>query len=96
MAVDLGFEYGLARFIDFRDDTQFDDACVFILDRFLHHAEVIAITGRSYRLRNQKSTISNGADDQNQPNLPTGSTGRKKQKPTAEKPVAETAADCET
>jgi DNA replication protein DnaC len=24
-----------------------------ILDRFLHHAEVIAITGRSYRLRNQ-------------------------------------------
>jgi DNA replication protein DnaC len=24
-----------------------------ILDRFLHHAEIIAITGRSYRLRNQ-------------------------------------------
>jgi DNA replication protein DnaC len=24
-----------------------------ILDRFLHHAEVIAVTGRSYRLRNQ-------------------------------------------
>ena len=24
-----------------------------ILDRFLHHAEVIAITGRSYRLRNR-------------------------------------------
>lgn len=27
-----------------------------ILDRFLHHAEVISITGRSYRLRNQAST----------------------------------------
>ncbi len=25
-----------------------------ILDRFLHHAEVITITGRSYRLRNQR------------------------------------------
>jgi DNA replication protein DnaC len=24
-----------------------------ILDRFLHHAEVIAITGRSYRLKDQ-------------------------------------------
>ncbi len=24
-----------------------------ILDRFLHHAEVISITGKSYRLRNQ-------------------------------------------
>jgi DNA replication protein DnaC len=24
-----------------------------ILDRFLHHAEVITITGRSYRLRNK-------------------------------------------
>jgi DNA replication protein DnaC len=67
-----------------------------ILDRFLHHAEVIAITGKSYRLRNQKSPTSNDADDQNQPNLPTGSAGRKKQKPTAEKPVTETAAACET
>jgi hypothetical protein len=27
-----------------------------ILDRFLHHAEVIAITGRSYRLRNQAAS----------------------------------------
>ena len=24
-----------------------------ILDRFLHHAEIVTITGRSYRLRNQ-------------------------------------------
>jgi hypothetical protein len=24
-----------------------------ILDRFLHHAEIIQITGKSYRLRNQ-------------------------------------------
>lgn len=26
-----------------------------ILDRFLHHAEIVTITGRSYRLRNQGS-----------------------------------------
>ena len=36
-----------------------------ILDRFLHHAEVIQITGRSYRLRNR---VGNGrakkTDDQ--------------------------------
>ena len=25
-----------------------------ILDRFLHHAEIITITGRSYRLRNRQ------------------------------------------
>jgi DNA replication protein DnaC len=66
-----------------------------ILDRFLHHAEVIAITGKSYRLRNQQSTADAGANDQNQPNLPTGSAGRKKQKLAAENPVPETAAACE-
>jgi DNA replication protein DnaC len=66
-----------------------------ILDRFLHHAEVIAITGKSYRLRNQTSTADAGANDQNQPNLPTGSAGRKKHKPAAENPVPETAAACE-
>jgi hypothetical protein len=32
-----------------------------ILDRFLHHAEIITITGRSYRLRNQ------GGKDGHQP-----------------------------
>jgi hypothetical protein len=37
-----------------------------ILDRFLHHAEIIAITGRSYRLRNQARGES-GADDSSPP-----------------------------
>ncbi len=32
-----------------------------ILDRFLHHATIIAITGRSYRLRNQARTESETA-----------------------------------
>ncbi len=33
-----------------------------ILDRFLHHAEVIAITGRSYRLRNQAGSLTETAE----------------------------------
>jgi len=37
-----------------------------ILDRFLHHAEVVSITGRSYRLRNQAA---NAAE---QPSAATG------------------------
>ena len=39
-----------------------------ILDRFLHHVEVITITGKSYRLRNpkagKKATTNNGQSDQ--------------------------------
>lgn len=49
-----------------------------ILDRFLHHAETIAINGRSYRLRNQTATppeeAAKGA------NAPTGSATRKRNK----------------
>jgi hypothetical protein len=33
-----------------------------ILDRFLHHAELIQITGKSYRLRNRASTNPEGSD----------------------------------
>ena len=45
-----------------------------ILDRFLHHAEMITITGRSYRLRNQ-------ADDAGalgQAETPSGKSGKKR------------------
>jgi len=34
-----------------------------ILDRFLHHAEVVAITGKSYRLRNQSAKTKEGAEE---------------------------------
>jgi DNA replication protein DnaC len=34
-----------------------------ILDRFLHHAEVITITGKSYRLRNRSSAKTEGEAD---------------------------------
>ena len=66
-----------------------------ILDRFLHHAEVIAITGKSYRLRNQATPTGPRAEESKPANLPTGSAGRKRQKPAAENPVDETVAACE-
>lgn len=61
-----------------------------ILDRFLHHAEIVSITGKSYRLRNRASGESpdgsNGADDvtskEAKPaNPPPGSKGSKRAKP---------------
>ena len=38
-----------------------------ILDRFLHHAEIITITGKSYRLRNQAADAASSRRRQNQP-----------------------------
>jgi DNA replication protein DnaC len=40
-------------------------AATAILDRFLHNAEVIAITGRSYRLRNRAAGENNAAGGKN-------------------------------
>jgi DNA replication protein DnaC len=49
-----------------------------ILDRFLHHAEIITITGRSYRLRNQ------GRQDGRAPEKDHPSKDGKNDKPTKE------------
>src|SRR6476660_1602281 len=46
-----------------------------ILDRFLHHAEMITIAGRSYRLRNQAGT----GEPQEEPEAPTEKATRKRQ-----------------
>lgn len=46
-----------------------------ILDRFLHHAEVVTITGRSYRLRNRAEPDMPTTPDNAKPaTAPTGST----------------------
>jgi DNA replication protein DnaC len=59
-----------------------------ILDRFLHHATIISITGRSYRLRNQSSS-GDATDAEPKPaNAPTGSAGKKKTKSEHEKQPA--------
>ncbi len=44
-----------------------------ILDRFLHHAEIIRINGKSYRLRHQGQAIENGAGDSKPAIAPIGS-----------------------
>jgi DNA replication protein DnaC len=44
-----------------------------ILDRFLHHAEIIQISGRSYRLRGQASATSETADESKPAKAPIGS-----------------------
>ena len=59
-----------------------------ILDRFLHHAEIIAITGRSYRMRNQLGTeplvAAAGEVETSKPAIPPAGSaaGGKRKKPT--------------
>ena len=50
------------------DDDRDVPAATAILDRFLHHAEIVTITGRSYRLKDRTGKTtgrekSNEADD---------------------------------
>lgn len=57
-----------------------------ILDRFLHHAEIITITGKSYRLRNQASAVPEPAPNSNAANAPIsglGSAAGRKRKTTS-------------
>jgi DNA replication protein DnaC len=63
-----------------------------ILDRFLHHAEIISITGKSYRLRNQKMPAAEASEDSKPANAPIGSAPKKREK-TADKTVT---ASCES
>jgi DNA replication protein DnaC len=49
-----------------------------ILDRFLHHAEIVTITGRSYRLRNKTESAEEAEQDIAKPaTMHTGKTRRK-------------------
>lgn len=67
-----------------------------ILDRFLHHAEVVSITGRSYRLRNQTGT--NNAQPSPEPHeTPSGASNPAISPPgkSAKKPSSKSAASTE-
>jgi DNA replication protein DnaC len=44
-----------------------------VLDRFLHHAELVRMTGRSYRLRHHPAIEPGGAEDSKPANAPSGS-----------------------
>lgn len=56
-----------------------------ILDRFLHHAEIITVTGESYRLRNRESS--------NRAKAPTGSKKSGNGSKRAKAPTGSTAED---
>lgn len=71
-----------------------------ILDRFLHHAEIIRITGKSYRLRNQKDASSSDSkpakaptgsqpagDDSKPAKAPTGSNNKQSKSKPAKAPI---------
>lgn len=70
-----------------------------ILDRFLHHAEIITITGKSYRLRDRaaantaaaEATTEEKSKPANAPISAPGSAAARKRKTTAIKPAAATA-----
>jgi DNA replication protein DnaC len=55
-----------------------------ILDRFLHHAEIITITGRSYRLRNQAGPADEPKDDGQ-----ASKEGKRSRRESAETPPTE-------
>jgi DNA replication protein DnaC len=46
-----------------------------ILDRFLHHAEIVQITGKSYRLRHESQKAKEAVEESKPANAPTGSEG---------------------
>lgn len=62
-----------------------------ILDRFLHHATIIPISGKSYRLRNQNSQPAEPGDNSKPANPPTGSLSKKKSKSQSANPTDEAA-----
>jgi DNA replication protein DnaC len=67
-----------------------------ILDRFLHHADIIQITGKSYRLRHQTAKEKEPAAESKPANAPTGSErGRSNSKP-ANAPIGSAAAAAES
>jgi DNA replication protein DnaC len=58
-----------------------------ILDRFLHHAEIVRLTGRSYRLRHQTGQPELAAEDSKPANAPIGSGERRSHSKPANAPI---------
>ncbi len=63
-------------------------AATAILDRFLHHAEVVTLTGRSYRLRHQARQAAEGAAAESKPaKAPLGADADGEQAKPAKAPL---------
>ena len=70
-----------------------------ILDRFLHHAEILTMNGRSYRLRNHTNGDADNQPDpaKSKPAIPpTGSDAPPAAKPKRKKPVDNNDTPCES
>ena len=78
-----------------------------ILDRFLHHAEILTMNGRSYRLRNRTNGENTGTPPEPQSDSkpaghrpqvgpPPGSERSPARKPTRKKPAAKDDSPCES
>ncbi len=67
-----------------------------ILDRFLHHATILEIAGRSYRLRNHAASNEPSENGSKHASPPTGSPSKKKAKSPSEKPATDANDACET
>jgi hypothetical protein len=57
-----------------------------ILDRFLHHAELVRMTGRSYRLRHRSAQDTEQIEDSKPANAPPGSEGKRSSSKPANAP----------
>ena len=66
-----------------------------ILDRFLHHAEVVQMTGRSYRLKDRPSASSPVPEDSKPAKAPTGSEGGQSSSKPAKAPTGSESASKE-
>jgi DNA replication protein DnaC len=63
-------------------------AATAILDRFLHHAEVVTLSGRSYRLRNQARAAQEAAAAESKPaKAPLGSAAESENSKPAKAPL---------
>jgi DNA replication protein DnaC len=63
-----------------------------ILDRFLHHAEVVQMSGKSYRLRDRPGASDGASEDSKPAKAPPGSEGvRPSSKPAKAPPVSDEA-----
>ena len=59
-----------------------------ILDRFLHHAKIIKITGKSYRLRNQAAQATDDQAESKAAQAPPGSEAPSENSKAAQAPIA--------
>jgi DNA replication protein DnaC len=72
-------------------------AATAILDRFLHHAEIITLSGRSYRLRNQARPANDQAGEESKPaKAPPGSASVETESKPAKAPTGSASVETES